>query len=117
MMDSKTCAWCHKPTDMVKIFAADTPILEWMEDKITSYCKKHNIEREKLWGYNSNWDDLQLPEVLEAELAVYDELIETVSRKRICKECLIEDDKLWKKYYSNEGDYDVIFEFDVNDLN
>ena len=77
MKNSKTCAWCHKPTDMVKIFAADTPILEWMEEKITNYCEKHNIEREKLWGYDSNWDDLHLPAVLEAELAVYDELIET----------------------------------------
>ena len=79
--------------------------------------KAHIIKREKLWGYDSNWNDLHLPPVLEAELSVYDELIETVSRKTICSECLKEDDKLWKKYYSKEGDFDVLFEFDVDDLN
>ncbi len=59
---------------------------------------------------------LQIPEYLEAELSVYDELIETVSRKTICSECLKEDDRLWKKYYSKEEDFDVLFEFDVDDL-
>lgn len=116
MDEAKTCAWCHKPTDMVAIFAPDIPILEWMEEKIIDYCEKHNVDREKLWGYDSDWDNLQIPEYLEAELSVYDKLIETVSRKIICSECLKEDDKLWKKYYSKEEDFDVLFEFDVDDL-
>ena len=48
MDEVKTCAWCHKPTDMVAIFAPDIPILEWMEEKITDYCNEHNINREEL---------------------------------------------------------------------
>ena len=113
---SKTCAWCHKPTNMVEIFAPDIPILEWMEEKIIAYCKKNDIDREKLWGYDSDWNDLIIDESMEAQLEVYDELIETVSRKTICQECLKEDDILWKKYYHREGDFDVLFEFDADDL-
>ena len=39
----KTCAWCHKPTSMPEVFAADTPLLEWFEEKIDAYCKSKNI--------------------------------------------------------------------------
>lgn len=112
---SKTCAWCHKPTDMFDVFAADIPILEWLEEKIIDYCKKNNIDKELLWGDRSDWDKLEIDENIEAELLIYDELIETVSRKTICKECLNEDDKLWKKYYYTE-EFDDEFEFDINDL-
>ena len=113
---SKTCAWCHKPTNMVEIFAPDIPILEWMEEKIIVYCKKNDIDREKLWGYDSDWNDLVIDESMEAQLEVYDELIETVSRKIICQECLKEDDVLWKKYYHRKDDFDVDYEFNIDDL-
>jgi|TARA_B110000503_G_scaffold134557_1_gene213768 hypothetical protein len=113
---SKTCAWCHKPTEIFDVFAPDIPILDWMEEKIIDYCKKNNINKELLWGDKSNWENLELDEEIEAELLVYDELIETISRKTICEECLKEDDKLWRKYY-NVDDFDEEFEFDINDLN
>ena len=113
---SKTCAWCYKPTEMFEVFAADIPILEWMEEKITIYCKKNNINRDLLWGEGSDWEDLEIDESMEAELMVYDDFIETVSRKTICNECLKEDDKLWKKYYGTKEDYDDPFEFDINNL-
>jgi len=29
----KTCGWCHKPTNLPEVFAAETPILEWFERK------------------------------------------------------------------------------------
>ena len=113
---SKTCAWCHKPTNMVEIFAPDIPILDWMEEKIITYCEKNDIDREKLWGENSNWDDVMLDENMEAQLSVYDELIETVSRKTICQECLKEDDILWKKYYHTSESFDTDYEFNIDDL-
>jgi hypothetical protein len=101
---------------MVAIFAPDIPILEWMEEKIIVYCKKNDIDREKLWGYDSDWNDLVIDESMEAQLEVYDELIETVSRKIICQECLKEDDVLWKKYYHRKDDFDVDYEFNIDDL-
>ena len=112
---SKTCAWCHKPTGLPKIFAADVPILDWMEEKIDVFCNKNGINRNILWSEGSDWGKLDLDEKTEAELLVYDELIETVSRKTICKECLIEDDKLWKKYYHVE-DFDDEIELDIDSL-
>ena len=36
---------------------------------------------------------------MEAELLAYDELVASVSKKHICKECLIDDDIMYKKYY------------------
>ena len=46
---------------------------------------------------------------------VYDELLVTVSRKRICKTCLVDDQKLWDKYYNN-GDGEGDFEITIDDL-
>ena len=40
----KTCAWCHKPTSMPEVFAAETPLLEWFEEKINKYCEDNDID-------------------------------------------------------------------------
>ena len=40
----KYCNWCGKPTLMEQLQLADTPILEFMEDKINV------LGREKVWG-------------------------------------------------------------------
>jgi len=50
------------------------------------------------------------------ELIAYDELIATVSRKTVCQECLLEDDKLWKKYYMIPGLDDEDFDLEIDDL-
>ena len=54
---SKTCAWCHKPTELPKIFAADVPILDWMEEKIDTFCNKNGIDRNILWSEESDWEN------------------------------------------------------------
>ena len=51
---------------------------------------------------------------MEAELLTYDELLITVNRKTICKDCLIEDQKLWNKYYDSGLGGD--FEINIDDL-
>jgi hypothetical protein len=114
----KTCAWCYKPTSLPEIFAADVPILDWMEERITKYCDDNEIDRDALWGEDSDWDELNLDENFEMELIAYDELIATVSRKTVCQECLQEYDKLWKKYYmtSDLDDEDDDFELEIDDL-
>ena len=46
MKKSNTCSWCYKPTDLPEIFAAEVPILQWMEDKIDKYCdRKYIVEK------------------------------------------------------------------------
>lgn len=111
MKKFNTCSWCHKPTDLPEIFAAEVPILQWMEDKIDKYCEENNISRKELWGDLSDWNELEIDEEWEMELLTYDELVATIKRKVICRECLIHDDKLFKKYYVfPDEDQDIEFE-------
>ncbi|MDB4489809.1 hypothetical protein N9034_01375, partial [bacterium] len=77
MKKSNTCSWCHKPTDLPEIFAAEVPILQWMEDKIDKYCKENGISRMELWGDLSDWGELEIDEEWEMELLTYDELVAT----------------------------------------
>ena len=109
------CAWCHKKTNLPAVFAADGPILEWMEKRIDKYCEKNNISREQLWGGESDWNVIKLDSNMEAELLAYDELVASVSKKHICKECLIEDDIMYKKYYTDLDD-DSDLELTIDDL-
>lgn len=110
------CAWCHKRTTLPEVFAADGPLLDWMEERIDLYCQANNITRSELWGENSDWSKIDLSPKMEAELLAYDELVATVSRKRICKECLITDHKLFKKYYikDNDGNNDGLYKFNLD---
>jgi hypothetical protein len=98
---AKTCSWCHKETRLPKVFAAQSPLLEWMEEKINTYCEIKGIDRKELWGEDSDWGSMELSESFEMELITYDELTFTVNRKHICRDCLLEDDKMYKKYYLN----------------
>ena len=68
MKKSNTCSWCFKPTDLPEVFAAEVPILEWMENKIDKYCNEHDISREELWGETSDWNSLDLDEGWVMEL-------------------------------------------------
>jgi hypothetical protein len=111
MKKSNTCSWCHKSTGLPEVFASQVPILEWLEEKIDLYCKYKDISRDELWGENSDWSQLNLGKNWESELLAYDELANTISRRVICKECLIQDDALFKKYYIMlDDDEDIEFE-------
>lgn len=111
----RTCAWCHKNTTLPKVFAASSPLLEWMEQRIDSYCSENGLHREDIWGDHSDWNDVDIDIQMEAELLTYDELVVTVGRKTICKECLIEDDKIFRKYYFQE-DEDDDYTLDIDNL-
>ena len=41
----KTCAWCHKPTNLPEVFAAESPILEWFEKR--TYYQIHGFKVNK----------------------------------------------------------------------
>ena len=109
------CAWCHKKTNLPEVFAADAPIMEWMEERIEKYCKENGISRSLLWGEDSDWNSVDIDPTMEAELLAYDELVASVSRKHICKECLMEDEKLFKKYYLKDFPDDDL-ELTIDDL-
>ena len=88
--------WCGAPTLMEEMQLPDTPIIEHMEEKI------NNHDRKRIWGDLSDWSKLDLDSDFEAELLVYVEMLGTVSLKTVCETCLGEDDRLWKKYYTND---------------
>tara|TARA_Y100000114_G_scaffold134793_1_gene135213 strand:+ start:591 stop:914 length:324 start_codon:yes stop_codon:yes gene_type:complete len=98
----KYCKWCGAATNMEPLLLADSPILEEMEKKIN----KHG--RDKIWGENGDWSKVKLDSELEAELLVYDQLLSSVSKKTVCMNCIVEDEKLWKKYYDKDIDPDGI---------
>lgn len=104
--DLNTCCWCGKTTVMEAMQLPETPILEFMEDKIDAFG------RNKIWGENGDWSNVDMDSDFEAELLVYDQMLSTVSKKVVCETCLSEDDKLWDKYYGDENDIEIRFDAD-----
>jgi|TARA_R110000803_G_scaffold41011_2_gene88360 hypothetical protein len=107
------CSWCTLPTNLPVVFAAKSPLLEWLEKKIDKNAVSLDVHRDDIWGENADWSELQLGDKLESELIAYDELITTITRKYICEKCLIEDQRLSDMYYPiPEDDMD----FTIDDL-
>jgi|TARA_R100001443_G_scaffold26693_1_gene39996 hypothetical protein len=105
---SKHCAWCGKPTNSPEQPVTDTPILEFMEDKINMFG------RDKIWGDNGDWSNARLDPEFEAELLVYDNLLCTVSDKVVCDDCISADNELYKKYYGGDTDNENEIVFDAD---
>jgi len=102
------CKWCGKPTWMEAILLPETPILEFIEDKINEYG------REEIWGENGDWSLEDLDSDFEAELLVYDEMLNTMSPKVVCIGCLKEDDELYNRYYEYDSDNDGEINFEAD---
>lgn len=94
--DSKLnyCEWCGNKTPLGRTMQAETPILEFMEEKIDL------IGREDIWGIHGDWSMIDIDSDLEAELLIYDEMLNMVSKRTVCEVCLVQDNKMYKKYYS-----------------
>ena len=56
---------------------ADTPILEFMEEKIDKHGRK------RIWGDDADWSTMDLDSDFEAELLVYDQMLSSVSKKTV----------------------------------
>ena len=108
------CSWCTLPTNLPIVFAAKSPLLEWLEKKIDRNAIKLDVHRNDIWGENADWSEFKLGTNLESELIAYDELITTITRKHICEKCLVEDQRLSDTYYPviDEDDYDINFEIE-----
>lgn len=103
------CCWCGKPTAMEPMQLPDTPILEFMEEKINEFG------RDQIWGENGDWSSVDLDSDFEAELLVYDSMLSNISSKIVCIGCLHDDDKLWERYYGDDdSDVSIIFEPDFD---
>lgn len=100
------CSWCGKATNMIPMSLPETPILEFIEEKID----KHG--RERIWGEDGDWSQENLDSDFEAELLVYDQMLCTISKKIVCLSCLHEDDILWEKYYNIGFDDETEIRFD-----
>jgi len=98
------CKWCGLKTNLEPILTPETPLLEFLEEKINT------LGRDKVWGDDSNWAILDIDSEVEAELLVYDDMLNTLSYKHLCEKCIEEDDILYDKYY--EGDDGVEFTMD-----
>lgn len=94
----KYCKWCGAKTKLTLIQMPETPILEFLEDKIDK------LGRDKIWGENSNWAFIEMDSNTEAELLVYDELLNTIDYKFLCDKCIDEDNRLYEKYYENDDE-------------
>ena len=88
------CEWCSKQTPMGKTTQAETPILEFVEDKIDL------IGREDIWGIHGDWSIVDIDSDLEAELLIYDEMLNNVRKRIVCEICLRKDNEMYQKYYS-----------------
>ena len=89
----KYCKWCGKRTNMEKVVISEIPILEFLESKIDEH------DREAIWGEKYDLSEQHIDSDFEAELLIYDELLNTLTPKTICSNCLKSDEYLWKKYY------------------
>ena len=56
----KYCEWCGKSTTNKPVHVAQTPILEWIEERI------NKIGRKQIWGENSDWSKLEMDSDFEA---------------------------------------------------
>ena len=100
------CTWCGKPTWMEEMQLPETPILEFIEEKIDEHG------RNRIWGEDGDWSSQNLDSDFEAELLVYDAMLCNVSPKVVCIGCLKEDDDLWEKYYGLDNGDNFEIEFD-----
>ena len=102
------CSWCGRLTWMEEMQLPETPILEFIEEKIDKFG------RERIWGKDGDWSTQDLDSDFEAELLVYDEMLCNVSPKVVCISCLKQDDELWEKYYNNGFDDESQIYFDAD---
>lgn len=87
------CEWCSKKTPMPPTTQAQTPILEFVEDKIDL------IGREDIWGVNGDWSLMEIDSDLEAELLIYDEMLNNVQKRIVCTACIMNEKVMYNKYY------------------
>ena len=90
----RKCYWCGSETDLPYTYHAMGPISEQYELKLIELKKEYGVE----W-YNC---EKKINKKLYEELAIYDQIVNTVSKGVVCAECLDKDDELYNKFRKNE---------------
>jgi hypothetical protein len=88
------CEWCFGTKDVMPIFIPETPVLEWMEEKLISV--------------DEDFSQSELSEWEEWEMLCYDDMIKQIRRGHVCKKCWTQDQKLYDKYYDTDNNDDFI---------
>lgn len=88
------CEWCFGTRNVMPIFIPETPVLEWMEEKLSS------VEEDFSQSELSEWE--------EWEMLCYDDMIRQIRRGHVCKKCWTKDQKLYDKYYDTDNNDDFI---------
>ena len=84
------CEWCFGIEDVMPIFMPETPVLEWMEEKLITI--------------DEDFTQSHLSKDEEWEILCYDDMITSLRRGHVCKKCWVQDQKLYDKYYDADGD-------------
>ena len=84
------CQFCQKETDLPRTFVAMSPIIEKYEIRIKEITEKYQKD---WWEAHKHVDPKELD-----DLMYYDQLISTVGKGYVCKECFEKDDELYEKY-------------------
>ncbi len=88
------CEWCGVHVlNIEKSLLPVTPILEFIEKKINDHG------REEIWGGDGDWSEELMDTDFEAELLVYDQMLNNVDLRTVCDKCIEEDQSLFMKYY------------------
>ena len=77
---------------MPAMYYSMTPINEKIEKRI------NELGRDK-WFEDVDWDN---PTDELDQIALYDQLLNTIDKAVVCKKCLDRDSKLWQKYYPQQ---------------
>jgi hypothetical protein len=87
----KTCQFCGSETDAPVSYYSMTPIIPHFEEKINELGRKD-------WFENI---DMNNPTPEQEQLMLYDQLINTVGKGVVCRECNDKDDILYLKFYGD----------------
>lgn len=88
------CNWCFGTENVLQMYIPETPVLEWMEDKIILL--------------DGEFYEKELTAAEEWEIQVYDTMVRAITQGTVCTKCWKQDQKLYETYYSQDEDGDDI---------
>ena len=89
-LEKNNCQFCNEETDLPWSYYGMTPIIEKYELRINEISEKYNKD---WWEADKHVDAKEMD-----DLMFYDQLLCTVGRAYVCRECEEKDDKLYQKY-------------------
>lgn len=93
-MPKLKCEWCHGIINVIPMYIPESPVLEWME--------------EKLIRIDNDFTQSKLTEEEEYEIVAYDEMVKSIRRGVVCTKCWKKDQRLYDKYYDSGDEEDYI---------